>query len=101
LPNNFWHFSRQHAIYLINKLPYPFVDNITPCFLLHNQHPTFLHLKFFGRLSYASTLHNHRTKFDARSRKSIFYIYRIETKGYILYDLHTNELFVSRNAVFF
>ncbi|KAK2387518.1 cysteine-rich RECEPTOR kinase [Trifolium repens] len=101
LPNNFWHFSIQHAIHLINRLPSPFLHNKTPYFMLHDQHPTLLHLKCFGCLAYASTLHNHRTKFDARSRKSVFLGYRNGTKGYFLYDLHTNEFFVSRNVVFF
>jgi len=101
LPNNFWHFSIQHVIHLINRLSSPFLHNKTPYFLLHNQHPTFLHLKCFGCLAYASTLHNHRTKFDVRSRKYVFLGYRHGIKGYLLYDLNTNEFFVSRNAVFF
>ncbi|KAI5411669.1 hypothetical protein KIW84_056661 [Lathyrus oleraceus] len=43
----------------------------------------------------------HRTKFDARARKSIFLWHKDGTKGYILYDLQSRDLFVSRHLIFF
>jgi hypothetical protein len=72
LPSNFWHFSIQHAVHLINRIPTPLLKNNTPYNLLYQKPPTFLHLKSFGCLAYASTIHNHRTKFDTRARKCIF-----------------------------
>ena len=101
LPKNFWHLSIQHAIHLINRLPTPLLHNKSPFTLLHNALPTFSHLKCFGCLAFASTLHVHRTKFQSRARKSVFLGYRNGTKGYLLYDLNSNEFFVSRNVVFF
>jgi hypothetical protein len=101
LPKNFWHFSIQHAVHLINRIPSPLLKNKSPFNHLYNKAPTLLHLKCFGCLAFASTLHVHRTKFDPRARKTIFLGYRNGTKGYLLYDLNSREFFVSRNAVFY
>jgi len=101
LPSNFWHFSVQHAVHLINRIPTPLLKNTTPYNLLFQQPPTFLHLKSFGCLAYASTIQNHRTKFDTRARKCIFLGYRDGTKGYFLYDIISHEFFVSRNVIFY
>jgi hypothetical protein len=69
--------------------------------MLHKEPPSLVHLKVFGCLSYATTLQAHRTKFDSRARKAIFLGYKDGTKGYILYDLNSHEIFVSRNVIFY
>ncbi|KAK2413561.1 putative mitochondrial protein [Trifolium repens] len=101
LPSNFWHFSIQHAVHLINRIPTPLLKNNTPYNILFQEPPTFMHLKSFGCLAYASTIKNHRTKFDTRARKCIFLGYRDGTKGYFLYDIISHEFFVSRNVIFY
>ncbi|KAI5445884.1 hypothetical protein KIW84_013925 [Lathyrus oleraceus] len=50
---------------------------------------------------YIPNFHAHRTKFDVRARKSIFLGHKDGTKGYILYDLQSHDLFVSRHVIFF
>jgi len=87
LPKNFWHFSIQHAIHLINRLPSPIIQNKTPYSLLHNQSPSFLHLKCFGCLAYASTLHHHRTIFFSFLHTIVYSMRDIDADSKIKFHL--------------
>ncbi|XP_020240280.1 uncharacterized protein LOC109819099 [Cajanus cajan] len=49
---------------------------------------------------YIFTQTSYRTKFDPRATRCIFLGYKSGTKGYIVYDIKTRELSVSRNVVF-
>jgi hypothetical protein len=101
VPLNMWTFCVQHAVHVINRTPSPLLKSKTPYELLFKVPPTLLHLRVFGCLSYATTLQAYRTKFDSRARKCVFIGYKDGTKGYILYDLHSHNIFLSRNVVFY
>lgn len=103
IPLKLWCFTITHATHIINKLPAPNLKDKSPYELLYNKlkAPILVHLKVFGCLAYASTLPNHRTKFSPRARKTVFLKYKEGTKGYMLYDLQTREIFASRNVIFF
>jgi hypothetical protein len=96
-----WNFCIQHDVHIINRLPTPLLNLKCPNEILHKEPPSLVHLKVFGCLSYATPLQAHRTKFDSRSRKAIFLGYKDCTKGYILYDLNSHEIFVPRNVIFY
>lgn len=91
----------QHVIHIINRLPFPLLNSKCPYELLFSQTPSLIHFKVFGCLCYATTLHAHITKFDSRVMKSIFLGFKDGTKGYILYDMHNHNIFVSRNFIFY
>jgi hypothetical protein len=99
LPKNFWSFAVQHATYLLNRLPTAVLGNKSSYELMHKTIPSLENLKVFGSLTYASTLQNHRTKLEPRSRKCIFLGYKQGVKGIVLYDLNSKEVFLSRNVV--
>lgn len=49
---------------------------------------------------FACSLPIHRTKLDSRSNKCIFLGFKQGVKGYILYDIKTRNIFISRDTVF-
>jgi len=76
LPPSFWSYAIHHAVFLINSVPNPLLQNQSPYFVLHHKLPDISLLKVFGCLCYASTLTSHRTKLQSRARKSIFLCYK-------------------------
>ena len=55
LPKQYWSYAIKHSIYLINRVPSPFIKKQTPYKLLHKNKPDFSMLKVFGSLYFAST----------------------------------------------
>ena len=101
LLKNFWSYTINHAVYLINKVPLPTNNNKSPFELLYNKLPSFDILKVFGYLCYASTFLTQRNKFDLGSRRGVFFGFQLGMKGYIVFDLDNKEIFTSRNVLYF
>jgi hypothetical protein len=100
LPKAFWSYAVLYATFLINRVPSPLLHHKSPYQLLHESIPDTSVFKVFGSLCYASTLLSHRTKLDSRARKSVFLGYKSGYKGFVLYDLNTKEIFISRHVTF-
>ncbi|CAL0331539.1 unnamed protein product [Lupinus luteus] len=101
MPICFWNFAVAYAVHLINRQPSLYLNNKCPYEILFNSLPDISNLRTFGSLCFASTLVNHRKKFDSRSRKCAFLGFKQGTKGFILVDINTNEIFISRNTAFY
>jgi len=100
IPNIFWSYSLKLVVHLINRLPTPFLSNQSPYELVYSTKPDFSNIKFFGCLAYASSANIGRTKLDSQSLKCVFLGYKSGTKAYVLYDLHSKSIFVTRNVIF-
>jgi hypothetical protein len=101
LPKHFWSYALLHATFLINRVSTPLLHKQSPYQVLYNQTPDISQFKVFGSLCFASTLTSHRSKLDSRARKAIFLGYPPGMKGYVLYDLHSHHIFVSRHVTFY
>jgi hypothetical protein len=101
LPKKFWSYAVLHAVYLINRIPTKILNNKSSYEVLYNEVPDLSSLKVFGCLSYASTLPVNRHKFDSRAKKCAFLGYKTGIKGFVLTDIHTSEILISRNVKFF
>lgn len=96
-----WNYCVQHAIHIINRLPSHLLNSHTPYELLFKNPSSYMHLKVFSCLCYATYTQAHMNKFDYRARKSMFIGYKDDIKGFILYDLSNHEIFLSRNVIFY
>lgn len=64
LPLEFWGHCVMHVVFLINRLPSPVIEELTPYHKLQNKDPDPIALRVFGCLCFASTLPNMRNKMD-------------------------------------
>ncbi|KAE9586232.1 putative RNA-directed DNA polymerase [Lupinus albus] len=101
LPKCFCNYVISHAIHLINRQLIVILSNHSPYEELYQKLPNIKHLRVFGCLCFASTFVSHRSKLDPRSRKCVFLGFKLGTKGYILLDIITNEILISRNVLFY
>lgn len=101
VPLKFWGHCVLHAVYLINRLPSPITGWKSPHEILFKSTPEYQYLRVFGCLCFAATLRRSRSKFDERGRKCVFIGFPANVKGYILYDLASQSIFISRDVDFY
>ena len=100
LPASYWSYALLHATFIINRVTSPNLHNKSPYYHLHNHIPDVHTFKVFGSLCYYTSLQSHRTKLATRARKFVFLGCSIGYKGYVLLDIHTREIHISRNVSF-
>ena len=100
IPLEFWGDCVLTAVFLINRLPTPVLENKSPYEKLTNKTPDYHSLKSFGCLCYCSTSPKGRHKFEPRARACIFLGYPSGYKGYKLLDIETHAVSVSRHVLF-
>ena len=88
------------SFFLINCLPTKVLKEKTPYELVYEITPNLNDVKVFGSLCFASSLQRNRSKFDIRARKCVFLGYQNGTKGYVVLDIKSRDIFVSRDVGF-
>ena len=101
LSQNFWNFVVLYVVNLINCLPTPFLKDSTPFEILYGNAFDMRQLHVFGCLCYVSTISANRTKLDPRALIGIFLGFKPNVKGYVVYDLKSHSIHVSRNVIFY
>lgn len=95
IPIEFWGECILTAAFLINRTPTPVLDGKTPYEMLYNEAPSYDHIRVFYSLCYARNHAPTNDKFASRSRRCIFVGYPYAKKGWRLFDLDTQNFFVS------
>ena len=81
--------------YLINRTPSSILKFKSPYEILYGIAPAFSYFRAFGCLCYAHDQKSKLDKFAPRSRKCLFVGYPLDNKGWKLYDLATQDYFLS------
>lgn len=97
---DYWPEVVETSIFLINKLPTPILNGLTPHQALLGKKPEYSMLSSFGCRCYHLINARFRNKFDPKSVESIFLGYFVQHKGYGCLDPKTNKIYLSRNDKF-
>ncbi|CAA7025697.1 unnamed protein product [Microthlaspi erraticum] len=100
IPLELWGDFVLTAVFLLNCLPTPLLNDKSPFEVLTSKAPGYTGLRVFGCLAYCSTSSKSRHKFQPRAKPCVFLGYPPGCKGYKLLDLESNTTHVSRNVVF-
>ncbi|KAL0561491.1 hypothetical protein IC582_001919 [Cucumis melo] len=97
LPNSFWGYAVQTAVYILNCVPSKSVSE-TPLKLWYGRKGSLRHFRIWG--CPAHVLENNPKKLEPRSKLCLFVGYPKGTRGGYFYDPKDNKVFVSTNATF-
>ena len=101
VPPHFWCEALSTAVHLINCLPSPTINHVSPFSKLFGHSPLYSNLCTFGCVCFVHFPPHERHKLTAQSFKCVFLGYVIPHKGYVCYDPHASHIPVSRNVIFF
>ncbi|KAJ0542271.1 putative RNA-directed DNA polymerase [Helianthus annuus] len=97
VPQRFWHFAYDTAVYLINRMP---SRNISPFEHLFKHKPNFSFLRVFGCLCFPYLRPYNPHKMDLRSTPCIFLGYSTSHHGYRCFDPESDRIYIARHVRF-
>ncbi|MFS7923079.1 putative RNA-directed DNA polymerase [Helianthus anomalus] len=100
LPQRFWQFAFETAVYLINRLPSRVCSNKSPFQHVFNRKPDYSFLRVFGCQCFPYLRPYNRHKLDFRSTPCVFLGYSPVHHGYLCLDPTTDRLYVARHVRF-
>ena len=99
LPSKFWGCCVEAAAYILNRVPSTILKDKSPFEMLYGRAPSLSHLRVIGCLCYVTVMPR-QDKFGARAVKCVFLGYGLYQKGYKVYDLAKEQVFISRDVMF-
>ena len=90
-----------YVAHIIDIFPTLVSNYFSPHEMLYKTAADFNQLKVFGSLFYSSTLPTNRKKFVPRASKCVFIGFKTRTKGYVLLNIQSREIFVFRDVIFY
>ena len=100
VPTHLWAECMRTATYVINRLPQPKLNFMSPVEKLFGVKPNVCHLRVFGLVCYVFVPDHLRSKFEKKAVRCVFTGYDTERKGWRCVDPVTGRIHVSRNVVF-
>jgi hypothetical protein len=99
-PEHFWGEAALTAVYTINRVPMPVIQNQSPYERLYGTPPSYDLLKVFGCTCFVLLQPHERNKLEPRARICCFLGYGIKHKGYRCWDPLSQRLRISRHVIF-
>ncbi|CAA7014904.1 unnamed protein product [Microthlaspi erraticum] len=100
MPKSYWTYAFAAAIYLINRLPAPLLQNESPYTKLFHQQPNYLKLCVFGSLCFPWLRPYANHKLDDRSAPCVFFGYSLTQSAYLCLDRTSGRIYTSRHVRF-
>jgi hypothetical protein len=100
VPLRFWEDAFQTACYLINRLPTPLINNMSPFEKLFHTNPDYSFLKTFGCACWPNLRPYNSNKLQPRSTSCVFLGYSPLHKGYKCFHISSGRMYISRDVVF-
>ncbi|KAI5339023.1 hypothetical protein L3X38_018295 [Prunus dulcis] len=100
LPLSFWVEAFSTAVFLINRLPTPQLDNLSPYEKLLHRSPDYKFLKSFGCACFPHLVPYNKHKLSFKSLPCVFLGYDDHYKGYRCLDPFSGRIYTSRNVTF-
>ncbi|RVW92402.1 Retrovirus-related Pol polyprotein from transposon RE1 [Vitis vinifera] len=100
MPLSYWPFAFSTAVYLINRLPIPTLNHLSPYFKLFGTFPNYSKLRSFGCLCYPWLRPYTSHKLESRSSPCVFVGYSLTQSAYLCLDTSTARLYTSRHVRF-
>lgn len=99
-PQNFWHFSFETTVYLINRMPSRTSHNESPFQHVFKRPPDYSFLRVFGCLCFPYLRPYNPHKIDFRSTPCLFLGYSPFHHGYRCLDLYSYRIYIARHVHF-
>lgn len=100
MPLDYWPHACITAVYLINRLPTPILNNDSPFFKLFGIQPNYHKLRSFGCLCFPWLKPYTTHKLDPKSKPCVFIGYSSTQSAYHCLDIDSKRIYTSRHVHF-